>query len=226
MRSEDASIEQQLDPTVHVKPRHGPVATMRRAQIQIMLMRCQVLSATIQSMLCAPRNTSVGIHYESMRQLALEAYSVAEGVHSPGLQARCLFWAGWAYAGTGETVVAAEQLTRAKMLDCGEERICGLTAAERRELDALLGRICLSQQTAESNRGLQILHVLEVPGEQEQLDSRRGDTISRDGYYSQELMTLGEELECALSGDSDADDGLEDGSDYLRGEEVPASPEW
>lgn len=207
---------------------------MRRTQIQTMLLRCQVIQATVQSIQCRPwvKNVAASIqnHYEIMKQLAYEACLLAEGVQGPGLQARSEYWAGRACAGTDDLHAAVEHFERAKLLDpyaIGEEQSFGLAAKEKKDLNVLLQKVaqCIEvKETAdEASLPSPSSRVFGKRMEQEQLYIRYGNKTFRDSYWTKGptrlehrtelVMSVSPSLVSQSSESSRESDGLEDWSE-------------
>lgn len=138
-RHEDAILQPQLDLAAYIKSLRNTILTMRRTQIQTMLLSCQMLQATIQSIECRPISnnvtTSVYNYYDSMEQLASGVCSLAEGMRDSGLQAQGVYWAAHARAGTADSDGAAEHFRRTESLatwDSSESSAFIMTKKEKR----------------------------------------------------------------------------------------------
>lgn len=237
-------LSERSDLIARVKSRHGPVAMMRRTQIQTMLLRCQVIQATIQSIQCRlwakTGAAAIENHYEIMRQLAYKAYSLAEGVQEHGLQARSEYWAGRACAGTDDLRAAVEHFERAKLLDpyaIGEEHLFGLTAKEKKDLDILLQKVAQCIEVKETGDVASLpspnSRVFGKRMEQEQLYTRYGSKIRRDSYWTKGptrpeqrtelVMSVSPSLTSQSSESSRGTDGLED---WSENEDAFDSSDW
>ena len=157
------------------KPPYGPIATLRCIQIQTVLLRCQVLQTTIQSLASKPCLKTIHNpahhHYETMTQLVHSARQLAAGTHNTQLQARCEYWAGRACAGTNDLRAAVAHLKRARALDGSGDGDTGtggggfrFTARERRERDCLLQRVVEYVEKGGDGGGVDVLLGVESAG--------------------------------------------------------------
>ena len=173
-----------------VKARHGPIAALRSTQLLTMLMRCQVLQSTIESIKSRPwcKNNDDAVYwkYEEMKEIAYKARQLAEATHTFEVQARCEYWTGRACAETDDLLAAEQHLKRAKLLDVPDRkasvdhgRMHGLTSNERRDLDEMLRVV--AERIDARNQGVQVRTL------QEELEALQSAPPSLRGFVQKEF---------------------------------------
>lgn len=141
----------------HLKKHNAFPTRLRLVQLRTLLLRCTVLQSTVREIerkaWFQAGEYNPHWHYSQIQQLARQARAYAEELGSRDLQARCEYWAGRGYGGTGDYGAAAEHFSMAMKLDIpndvyrdGSVKLRGLTPREKEDVHFLYRSVLKRQR--------------------------------------------------------------------------------
>ncbi|KAJ4990922.1 hypothetical protein SVAN01_03493 [Stagonosporopsis vannaccii] len=176
--SKDES-QQHLETPAHMEILSKLFGSLRRKEAIGLLMRCQVLQLTLDSIAhkswAADSERLQLRHAENMSVLTSKALQLAQGLQDRGLQARAEFWAARAcIAATrkdaDDVPGAMRHIKRAKLLNAFtgstetfRENVNGLMPKEKQELDSLLNSVRHAEESGAEVCCEDFLQALRIP---------------------------------------------------------------
>jgi hypothetical protein len=199
---QDVPVRPRAKHNARAKSRRSAVTTMRRTQIETMLLRCQLLQATILSLECRQESNkttaSIQTHYETMRQLAHQALLMVQGLRNPDLSANCEYWAGRMSAGFDDQ----DQYVDTSDLSSLSEGRCGYAdfkgqALHQTTKEQQIVNVPL-QPMIERSEGRRSSKETTLPYQSDDVKSWYCKTSQPDSLHFERLLTMKDELDAAF----------------------------
>lgn len=187
---------------------------MRHTQIRMMLLRCQVLQATILSLGCRRESSKTAVaiqtHFETMQNLARQACLLSQGLNDADLLAKSEYWTGRARAcmerqdelfNRCKTMPVLGHICRSN--EDEKDSGSGVTA------NGVQGNNSSLRDTAQRNAGTKICDRSAPSLRLQKCMAQRRDTL-----FPEQSLTVKDELDAVLEC-LDHEDGYGDLIDYL-----------
>lgn len=218
---QDVPVRPRAKHNARAKSRRSAVTTMRRTQIETMLLRCQLLQATILSLECRQESNkptaSIQTHHETMKQLAHQALLIVQGLRNLDLLAKCEYWAGCASARIADRDQYDDNpdLSSLSKGNCGNAGFKGQalkqTTKKRQIVNVPL------QPIIERSEGRRSSKNTSLPSQPDDVKSSYRKTSQPDSLHFKQSLTMKDELDAACEC-LDTEDGYGNLLGYLEDE--------